>query len=315
MSQSSTSVNNIRWEEVQQRFNTLSRAMQRSKFTETELLSKCRELKGALVEKAHQLQLAQATKLEDEHTIQALRAEMQKAVAKTDNSYTREQAARQLVTDLQSEIENLRAKLAAEASNREKELDTYTGGALSSNGGAGPQGMFSDSIGGNFTTNKSSLRQSPFEVQINKITKLILQLFVFVFFYCEKVLFVFTNPLFKILYNTRNRNGRKPNSTKHSHEVQCASFDDDFEGLGFAWRSLQCALLCMLFDIVCLISFPLSLGVQWVLFIFVLIGRIKIFECIQSAHGIRHGQYPDLKLLFDSNFLLLTSNSNFNSNL
>mmetsp|Transcript_2829 Transcript_2829/g.3904 ORF Transcript_2829/g.3904 Transcript_2829/m.3904 type:complete len:162 (-) Transcript_2829:223-708(-) len=115
----------LRWQEVQQRFSTLSRALQRSKFTETELLSKCRELKGALVEKAHQLQLAQATKLEDEHTIQSLRAEMQKAVSKADSSYAREQAARQLVTDLQQEIENLRAKLQAEALKEEEAHHHY----------------------------------------------------------------------------------------------------------------------------------------------------------------------------------------------
>jgi hypothetical protein len=168
----SNNINTLRWEEVQQRFNTLSRAMQRSKFTETELLSKCRELKGALVEKAHQLQLAQATKLEDEHTIQALRAEMQKAVAKADNSYAREQAARQLVVDLQQEVENLRAKLAAEAVNREKELDSLVGGGLNTNttsggnfGAGSSQGMFSESIGTSFPMNKSSiLKQSPFEV-------------------------------------------------------------------------------------------------------------------------------------------------------
>lgn len=70
-------------------------------------------MKAKLVEKAHELQVANAVILNDEHTIQSLRREMEKAVAKADACSVREQAAKQLVSDLQQEIVDLRARLAA----------------------------------------------------------------------------------------------------------------------------------------------------------------------------------------------------------
>jgi hypothetical protein len=109
------SENRTKWEAVVSQYMKLSRAMQRSKFHESELISKCRELKTTLVEKAQQLQVAQAQRIEDEATMQTLRNEMEKAVARADLSSVRELAARNLVIDLQKEVENLKTRLRSEA--------------------------------------------------------------------------------------------------------------------------------------------------------------------------------------------------------
>ena len=54
-----------------------------------------------LVEKAQQLQVAQAAKREDEITITGLRREMEKGAARADMLSVREKAAQKLVADLQ----------------------------------------------------------------------------------------------------------------------------------------------------------------------------------------------------------------------
>ena len=106
-----------KWDAVVSQYMKLSRAMQRSKFHEAELLSKCRDLKTELVEKAMQLQVAQAQRIEDEQTIVGLRNQMEKAVARADVSSVREVAARSLAADLQKEIENLKVRLHASQLN------------------------------------------------------------------------------------------------------------------------------------------------------------------------------------------------------
>jgi len=107
--------NRTKWEVVVSQYMKLSRAMQRSKLHESELLAKCREMKTMLVEKAQQLQVAQAQRIEDKATMQTLRFEMEKSVARADLASMRELAARNLVLDLQKEVENLKTRLRAEA--------------------------------------------------------------------------------------------------------------------------------------------------------------------------------------------------------
>lgn len=58
----------------------------------------------ALVEKAQQLQVAHAIVLEDGKTIESLRLELGRAAARADLAVVREQAAKQLVGDLQLEV-------------------------------------------------------------------------------------------------------------------------------------------------------------------------------------------------------------------
>ena len=70
---------NAKWDSVLTNYTKLSRAMRRSKEQEVDLLATCRDLKAALVEKALQLSIAQATKIEDDLTISELRTEMERA--------------------------------------------------------------------------------------------------------------------------------------------------------------------------------------------------------------------------------------------
>ena len=65
------------------------------------MLNQCREMKMQLVEKAQQLQVAQATKREDDLTIVGLRREMDKGAARADMLSVREKAAQRLVGELQ----------------------------------------------------------------------------------------------------------------------------------------------------------------------------------------------------------------------
>jgi|AntAceMinimDraft_5_1070358.scaffolds.fasta_scaffold210986_1 uncharacterized membrane protein YccC len=99
---------NAKWDAVVANYFKLSRALQRSKFTEFEILQKCRDLKAQLVEKALQMQIAQAVKIDDDFTIEVLRSEMAKAAARADLALAREAAAKTLVADLQQEVENLK---------------------------------------------------------------------------------------------------------------------------------------------------------------------------------------------------------------
>jgi uncharacterized membrane protein YccC len=100
----------------QVQFTKLSKALHQSKDLEIELLGKCRELKDALLLKSKQHEVSQACKLEDDQTISSLRGELEEAVNRADVAVSREQAAKRLVTDLQQEIETLRARLAADIS-------------------------------------------------------------------------------------------------------------------------------------------------------------------------------------------------------
>ena len=90
-----------KWEVVQAQYFKLSRALNRSAFLETDLLARCRELKSQLVETALQLQVAKATKIEDGVTIENLRRQMERAIARSEVLLVREQAAKKLITDLQ----------------------------------------------------------------------------------------------------------------------------------------------------------------------------------------------------------------------
>ena len=58
-------------------------------------------LQMQLVEKAQQLQVAQAMKREDDLTITGLRREMEKSAARADMLSVREKAAQKLVAELQ----------------------------------------------------------------------------------------------------------------------------------------------------------------------------------------------------------------------
>ncbi len=71
-----------KWECIQAQYYKLSRALHRSKMSETELLLATRDMKMALVEKAQQLQAAHATILEDNHTIVSLRHDLERANAR-----------------------------------------------------------------------------------------------------------------------------------------------------------------------------------------------------------------------------------------
>jgi hypothetical protein len=114
---------NAKWDAVVANYFKLSRALQRSKFTEFEILQKCRDLKAQLVEKALQMQIAQAMKIDDDLTIEVLRSEMAKAVARADLALAREAAAKTLVADLQQEVENLKTRLTADVVLRGQRAD------------------------------------------------------------------------------------------------------------------------------------------------------------------------------------------------
>jgi hypothetical protein len=114
MEQPASGERNAKWDAVVSNYLKLSRALSRSKFSEFEILQKCRDLKAELVEKAQQLQTAQAIKVDDDVMIETLRGEMEKAVARADLALAREAAAKLLVADLQQEVENLKTRLTAE---------------------------------------------------------------------------------------------------------------------------------------------------------------------------------------------------------
>ena len=119
-------------------YTKLSRALHRSSDTEMMLVNKCRDMKvdtiapppppptdlappspvpprpatqTELVDKASQLQVALATKQEDDVTIAKLRVESAKAWARADLATIREKAAQDLIGKLQTEIDNLRLQL------------------------------------------------------------------------------------------------------------------------------------------------------------------------------------------------------------
>jgi hypothetical protein len=124
-----------KWETFRSQFKKVSRALRSSLEMQSEMLSQCRELKVKrrkepyspqvatamlvhshhlpvttlyehvlqmqLVEKAQQLQVAQAMKREDDLTITGLRREMEKSAARADMLSVREKAAQKLVAELQ----------------------------------------------------------------------------------------------------------------------------------------------------------------------------------------------------------------------
>mmetsp|Transcript_4647 Transcript_4647/g.10035 ORF Transcript_4647/g.10035 Transcript_4647/m.10035 type:complete len:233 (-) Transcript_4647:48-746(-) len=100
-----------KWEAFMTQYTKLSRALHRSSDTEMMLVNKCRDMKTELVDKASQLQVALATKQEDDVTIAKLRVESAKAWARADLATVREKAAQDLIGKLQQEIDNLRSQL------------------------------------------------------------------------------------------------------------------------------------------------------------------------------------------------------------
>jgi len=115
---------NAKWDAFVANYFKMSRALQLSKFTEVELFQKCRDLKAQLVEKSLQMQVAQAVKIDDDITIEALRSDMAKAVARADLALAREVATKTLVADLQQEIENLKTRLTSDVVQQSEETST-----------------------------------------------------------------------------------------------------------------------------------------------------------------------------------------------
>jgi len=87
------------------------------------MFQKCRDLKAQLVEKSLQMQVAQAVKIDDDITIETLRSDMAKAVARADLALAREAATKTLVADLQQEIENLKTRLTSDVIEQREEAN------------------------------------------------------------------------------------------------------------------------------------------------------------------------------------------------
>ena len=91
-----------KWTSFLAQYTKLSRALHRSFDTEAQLVNKCRDLKTSLVDTATQLQVALATKKEDDLTITKLRLDAEKAWAKADMLQVREKSAQKLTITLQA---------------------------------------------------------------------------------------------------------------------------------------------------------------------------------------------------------------------